>query len=306
MQNAIRLVLGTVQLGMPYGIANETGQPDLSTSQAIIREAWKHGIREFDTAQGYGRSIEILGYCLSQLERSKDALVTSKFDPSLNHLSRKELSNALDESLALLHISKLAGIMLHREEHLDLWEKGLKEIILGFVKEGRVDRVGVSVYSPKKALQALETAGIDMVQFPTNILDRRFVDAGVFDLARKKGKELYIRSVFLQGLLLMDREQLPVEMNNIARPVLEKLEFVIKEFNLTRQELALGYVKTQFPEAKIIFGAETVGQVKENAGFWNSNLPQTVIERLHQAFESVDRTILDPVLWPKLLDKKAH
>jgi len=299
MQNSIRLVLGTAQLGMPYGIANKTGQPDLSTSQAIIREAWEHGIREFDTAQSYGKSVGVLGYCLSQLGISKDALVISKFDPRLNHLSREELSNALDESLALLHVSKLAGIMLHREEHLDLWEKGLKEIILGFVKEGRVGRVGVSVYSPKKALRALETAGIDMVQLPTNILDRRFVDAGVFDLARKKAKELYIRSVFLQGLLLMDPEQFPVKMNNLARPILERFQSFAKGLNLTRQEVALGYVKMQFPEAKIIFGAEAISQIKENVNCWNSNLPQKLVKQLHQAFESVDVNILNPVLWAK-------
>jgi len=53
------LVLGTAQLGLPYGIANQTGQPDQVVATAIIREAWNQGIREFDTAQGYGDSEQV-------------------------------------------------------------------------------------------------------------------------------------------------------------------------------------------------------------------------------------------------------
>ena len=42
---ANRLVLGTAQLGMPYGIANRSGQPDASQARAIVEAAWEAGIR---------------------------------------------------------------------------------------------------------------------------------------------------------------------------------------------------------------------------------------------------------------------
>lgn len=296
MHNANRLVLGTAQLGMPYGIANATGQPDFRTAQEIVKTAWENGICEFDTAQRYGKSEEVLGRSLSKLEITQDALVLSKFDPGLDHLNREELSIALDESLARLHISRLAGIMLHREEHLDLWEKGLGEILISFVKDGRADRIGISVYSPQKALQALRTNGVDVVQFPTNLLDRKFVDAGIFDLAERMGKQLYIRSIFLQGLLLIEPQGLSTRMQ-FAQPVLEKLVSLAKEFGMTRQELALAYVKKQFPKAKIIFGAELVDQIEHNVDCWNSNVSQTFVKRLHQDFRRVDEKILNPVLW---------
>lgn len=298
MQNENRLVLGTAQLGMPYGIANTTGQPDLSTAKAIVQEACKYGIREFDSAQAYGKSEEILGQCLSELGINHEVMVISKLNPDLDHLDRDKLSISLNQSLARLHVPKLAGLMLHREGPLNLWRKGLEEILLGFVDDGKIDRIGVSVYSPKKALQALQIHGIEMVQLPTNILDRRFVDAGVFDLARKKGKQLYIRSVFLQGLLLMESHGLPIKMQ-FARPVLEKLQSVGQAFNLTPLEMALGYVKAEFPEAKIIFGVETIKQLKNDLRCWNSTIPKKFINHVRREFGIIDEIILNPVLWPR-------
>jgi len=61
------LVLNTAQLGLIYGIANQTGQPDRVITTAIIREACDQGIREFDTAQGYGTIEEVLGKALYEL-----------------------------------------------------------------------------------------------------------------------------------------------------------------------------------------------------------------------------------------------
>ena len=55
-----RLVLGTAQLGMDYCIANTTGQPVYDTAKTIVQEAWESGICEFDTAQAYGQSEQVL------------------------------------------------------------------------------------------------------------------------------------------------------------------------------------------------------------------------------------------------------
>jgi aryl-alcohol dehydrogenase-like predicted oxidoreductase len=291
------LVLGTAQLGLHYGIANKTGQPDQATANAIVKKAWESGICEFDTAQGYGTSEEVLGKALHELGIASKAQVISKFHPDLNHLNADAMSNAFDESIKRLGVSCLSGMMLHREELLSLWDKGLAEILHGFVLSGRVKQIGVSVYSPKKALQALNTDGIDIIQIPTNILDRRFENAGVFKLADKKKKQVYIRSIFLQGLLLMNADDLPEKMA-YAKPVLKKLGSISSEFGLTRRELALGYVKTEMPESKVIFGADIPEHVSENAASWKKAVPVSLCLKVKEVFDSVDEKILNPVLWP--------
>ena len=186
--------------------------------------------------------------------------------------------------------------MLHRESLLGIWDKGLSKLLGNFVDQGIVKRLGVSVYSPDKAVQALKTKGISMVQIPANILDRRFENVGVFELADELGKTVYVRSVFLQGLLLMDRDKLPISMK-FAKPVLKELCQFSKEVNLTRHELALGYVKKAYPNAKILFGSETATQVETNKKAWGTEFPEALIPVVRDIFFQVDEKILNPSLW---------
>lgn len=292
------LVLGTAQLGFKYGIANKTGQPDQATAKAIIQTAWENSIHEFDTAQGYGISEQVLGKALSELGIAKEALVISKFSPDINHLDPTAMSRAIDDSIARIGVPSLYGMLLHREELLDLWDKGLAEILHGFVSSGRVKFIGVSIYSPERAIEALNTEGIDMVQLPTNILDRRFEEAGVFELADKKGGKVYIRSIFLQGLLLMDLKEIPEKMV-FAKPVLEKLESLSTDLGLTRKEMALSYIKSEIPDARVIFGADTPEHVRENLLCWEKEPLPSLGTRVKDLFNHIDERILNPALWPK-------
>lgn len=293
-----RLVLGTAQLGMAYGIANTTCQPDQTLATEIVREAWNNGIRVFDTAQGYGNSEEILGKAIFDLGIGREALVISKFDPSLDHLDEKILERALNKSLNRLSIPQLFGMMLHSEELLKLWDQGLEKILRSVVQEGKVKLIGVSIYSPEKAIQAINTPGIDLVQLPTNILDRRFEQAGVFQLADKKKKKIYVRSVFLQGLILMKPEEIPEKMS-FARPVLERLESLSKETGLARPVIALGALKMAIPnDVQVIFGADTPVQVKENVRCWEKKHLPSLLSLVKKTFRDVDEKILNPTLWP--------
>jgi aryl-alcohol dehydrogenase-like predicted oxidoreductase len=293
------LVLGTAQLGFNYGIANagKTEQPTQTTANAIVQEAWENGIREFDTAQGYGKSEQALGEALSKLGVSAEALVISKFDPALDHLDRNVLSNAVGESLSRLGVPSLYGMMLHKEKMLSAWDNGLSKIFHTFVVSGKIKHIGISVYSPEKAIQALNTDGIDMVQLPTNILDRRFETAGVFQLAEEKKKKIYIRSVFLQGLILMDIGEIPEKMS-FVKPVIEKLESISNELKLSRKKLALDYIKSEMPDAKVVFGADTPLHVKENVACWEGELLPSSVDRVKKIFDCVDEKILNPTLWP--------
>ena len=293
------LVLGTAQLGFNYGIANagKTEQPTQTTANAIVQEAWENGIREFDTAQGYGKSEQALGEALSKLGVSAEALVISKFDPALDHLDRNVLSNAVGESLSRLGVPSLYGMMLHKEKMLSAWDNGLSKIFHTFVVSGKIKHIGISVYSPEKAILALNTDGIDMVQLPTNILDRRFETAGVFQLAEEKKKKIYIRSVFLQGLILMDIGEIPEKMS-FAKPVIEKLESLSNELKLSRKKLALDYIKSEMPDAKVVFGADTPLHVKENVACWEGELLPSSVDRVKKIFDRVDEKILNPTLWP--------
>ena len=293
-----RLVLGTAQLGMKYGIANKTGIPDIRTVVTIVETAWEAGMREFDTAQAYGRSEKVLGSVLAQLGIAEKAKIVSKLNPELDHLNSSVMKEALEKSIEHLGVARLYGLMLHREDLLDLWEKGLCEIISEYVKVGLVEHIGISVYSPQRANSALDRNDISIVQVPSNILDRRFESAGVFRVASDKDKQIYVRSVFLNGLLLMNIEDIPSNMK-FAVSTLKMLDSVALEAGLKKGDLALGYVKQAYPEAKIIFGVESPEQLKENLNSWERSFSSHVIERVQNQFSYVEERILSPILWPK-------
>lgn len=297
-QDGSRLVLGTAQLGMDYGIANTTGQPVYHMARSIVQEAWEAGIREFDTAQAYGQSERVLGQIIKDLGIADEAKVITKFAPHIDHSNRTVLNKATEASMDNLGVESLYGMMLHREDMLDLWDKGLGKNLMGIVGSGRVKHIGVSVCSPTKTIQALNTEGISIVQLPTNILDRRFEKTRVFDFAEDAGKTIYIRSIFLQGLLLMSLEALPEHMR-FAAPILNRLTLFAQDTGLKIMELCIGYIKHTFPYSKLVFGAETPAQVRKNLKCWNVPWSNELTQRIQIEFENVDEMILDPSLWPK-------
>jgi len=295
-QNVSRLVLGTAQLGMDYGIANTTGQPVYNIARSIVQEAWESGICEFDTAQAYGQSERVLGGVFKDLGIADKVRVITKFAPDVDHSDRTALNNAIEISLDNLGVESLYGLMLHREDMLDLWGKGLEENLMDIVSSDRVKHIGVSVYSPERAIQALNTEGISMVQLPTNVIDRRFERAGVFQLADDARKTIYIRSIFLQGLVLLNKDQLPKGMQ-FASKVIEELDILANKLRMSKIELALGYLKTTKPNARIVFGAETQQQVEKNISIWEKHFRLDLFQELRHIFCSVDERILNPTLW---------
>jgi len=291
-----RFVLGTAQLGLNYGIANKTGKPDLAMARDIVQTAWEGGIRYFDTAQAYGESERVLGDVLSDLGIGNQSRIITKLSPNIDHTNEKSLEDALRQSLDNLKFNKIYGLMLHREDFLDLFEAGLAEILEAFVRQGLVEKIGVSFYSPIKAQKAFDLAIMKILQVPANVCDHRFHEAGIFNMAEENESDIFIRSVFLQGLLLMDKSAIPQEMR-FASPIIDKVEQLCLELNMTRQELALNYVRQKYPQAFVVIGAETQQQVKANLAAWNLLKEESITERIDETFKKVDERIIKPTLW---------
>jgi len=292
-----RLVLGTAQLGMDYGISNKTGKPDIYTAKDIVSIAWEGGIRHFDTAQAYGESEKILGIVLKSLGLSKRANVITKLDPIINHSNKQDVTNALMKSLENLQIDRLYGLLLHQEELLDLFKTGLADALQDFILQGFVEHIGISFYSPTRAKTALEYEFIRILQIPANIWDHRFDEAGILNIAEKIGAQTYIRSIFLQGLLLMDKDKVPEKMRD-AYPIIEKTAALCKELGMSVKELTLGYIKWKYPNSYVIIGAETVQQVMENTAIWNVVQTGPIMKKVDEALTAVDERIINPSLWP--------
>lgn len=258
-----RCVLGTAQLGMSYGIANSTGRPDTQESCRLIESAWTNGVRCFDTAQAYGDSECALGEALAAGGWQRDARVITKIHPSLCSASSEEVCAGVLSSIRRLGVASLCGLLMHREDQMFLLDGVLGDTLRELRASGAVRHLGVSVYTPEKALEALDRPDIEMVQVPANVFDRRMARAGVLEKASSMGKRVFIRSVYLQGLVFLSPRNLPSRVAFASLALKTYNDFCL-EHGLDSTLFALHYIRDRYPDTQLVMGAETADQVVEN------------------------------------------
>lgn len=195
----MRLALGTVQFGLDYGVSNRDGQVSDGELDAIIALARHAGIDTLDTAQAYGDAEQRLG--------KRDITGFALIDKLAPGLSLTDVHDAVNHSMQLLGRKRLDGLLLHRSQDAS---PALFELLAELQHQGCVGKLGVSVYSPEE-LGAWIAAGypLELVQLPANLLDQRFLRTGWLDKLVEMGCEIHVRSLFLQGLLLMQPAQRP-------------------------------------------------------------------------------------------------
>ena len=153
-------ILGTVQLGMEYGIGNKTGKPDCEQSQRILHTAYKKGIRMLDTASAYVDAQQIIGHY--KLEHGKKFRIGTKVmsNPSLY---------MVQQSLDALACDQIELLYLHRFQ----WpmEKECIHSITCLKEKGYIKKAGISIYEPWELEAILRAPGVvDVVQIPCSIL----------------------------------------------------------------------------------------------------------------------------------------
>ena len=66
MDSSTKLILGTVQFGLNYGVNNQSGQVSKESVETILSLAGNKGIKILDTSSAYGASEKVLGEVLKE------------------------------------------------------------------------------------------------------------------------------------------------------------------------------------------------------------------------------------------------
>lgn len=297
----MKLCLGTVQLGMDYGIRGKK-KPSLDESLKIIDFAINNGIKMIDTAHVYGKAEDVIGVYLGKNPNiRKQIQMISKCRPNLlddippdQYYSVMKMN--LQESLRRLCTDYLDGYLLHSASYV--FNNEIIDALKRLKTEGYVRKVGVSVYEVKEAKAGIEHGDLDFLQLPYSVLDQRMLHSGVFEMANERGFALHSRSAFIQGLVLIDGPEIP-EFLEKAKPLARKMHWLCKEAGLTRIQLAIGYVKRQTAISSLVFGVRNVEQLKEDIKAFSVDLPNNVVKELERQFASVDADIVVPSLWKR-------
>ena len=306
-----KLVLGTVQLGMKYGLNNTHGQPTKEESFAILDAALANGIDAFDTAYAYGTAEDVLGEWIQSRKLKGKVKVISKMRPhALNDYpdgiaAVEVVEKELEKSLARLHLDTLDGYLFHSPHYIYL--SHMVEGMRKMKEQGRIQNIGVSIYNEGEALQAAEL-GVDYVQVPYNAFDQRLDATDFFDIAGKNNVTVFARSPFLQGLLLIQPDKLPGHLSYL-RPHLEQFIAITKRHGLTPAEAAFRFADVASQGDRIVFGVDTRTQLIEDIGFLQSSSSKSesdFVAEIRAAFKDLNHGAINPSLWSKMTSTKLR
>jgi aryl-alcohol dehydrogenase-like predicted oxidoreductase len=267
MNSLSKMILGTVQFGIDYGISNTIGKTHSLEVKEILQYASKQGINTLDIAPSYGNSESLVTDYISNYDKSNSWDVITKTP----HFKGNEIDGRqiykLIESIDLLHkkIGKrsIYGLLVHNCDDLFLpGADNLMNTLECLKKEGIIKKIGVSVYNSQQIDYLLDNFSIDLIQLPINILDQRLINDGSLVKLKKHNVEIHARSVFLQGLLLMPIDTIPSWFNPI-KDALKLFHKQAKKQNLTKLQLALGFVQSLIEIDKVVVGVNSLEQLYE-------------------------------------------
>lgn len=297
----MKLGLGTVQFGVPYGITNTEGQVSQGAALDILSFAKKSGVDLLDTAAAYGSSEERLGVCLNEKKCFDFSIVTKTLPLNASSISKSEVEKVEQGfyvSLQKLKQAAVTGLLVHHVE--DLLVPGgefLYESLQRLKNEGKIKKLGVSVYNEAQIEAILKRYSIDLIQLPFNIFDQRLLASGMIAELKRKGVEIHVRSIFLQGVLLAEINNIPEQLNS-HQAIFQQFDQAIRESGLSRLAVTLGFIDSISDIDYAIVGALSVGQLQAISNAKES-LATTRVSDLFDfsCFAVENEELLNPVLW---------
>ena len=296
-----KFIIGGAQLGMKYGDKRNKLYENKSEQRKVLNLANKFGINKIDTAQRYGSSERNIGKNKNNF--SKKLFVISKFD--LKDFDKKKISlyffikNNLKKTLKRLDTKKIDVLMIHRFQDLKDYKNKLITALNEIKKNKLINEVGISVYNPSELKYSCKFKLIKNIQIPFNILDNRWLKPSLFRYLNKKKVKIYVRSIFLRGLLL--DTNVPLEFKEISKKIdLILQKYIIKFNRINKIDLCLAYVKSFKWIDYFVIGFINHKQFEEILlNFKNPKLNKNEVNLINNEMKKIikRKRILMPNLW---------
>lgn len=285
----MKMILGTAQFGTPYGISNRIGQVGKEDVALMLAVAQDYGFSGLDTAAAYGDSEHVLG----EIPESQYYDIYTKL-PKLLKSDFNLWKAIFNQSLEKLKRPYINGLFLHDAD--DLCGENQENVysFLCDLKEKKLtNKIGVSVYSVDQLNHIIDNYDIDLVQLPLNIFDQRFVRNNFLKKLKEKDIEIHVRSVFLQGLLLMSVGDVPRFLKS-AIAKLTQLDHFCHLHKMSRLSAVLQYIYEQKEVDAIVLGMTSLQELIQIS----DSIPQLPYLTMDwRGFSIDDESIIIPKNW---------
>jgi aryl-alcohol dehydrogenase-like predicted oxidoreductase len=285
-----KIILGTVQMGLKYGINNRFGKIPIEESHQILLKAYLSGINTLDTADAYGNAHQVIG----QFHRTHPSYIFKIVTKVPHDIDAVSIEIKVKEYLEHLHVNCLEVLMFHSFESFIKNRKSI-DILVDLKSKGFINKIGVSVYTNKQIEYLLTEDAVTVVQLPFNLLDNINARGIFINQLKAAGKIIQTRSAFLQGLFFKNPND-DLKIVQKLHSELEALNLITIESNCTMEELALSYCMQQNNIDNVIIGVDSVNQLESNLKAASYNIGEDSIEKINTIkIENVD--LLNPSLW---------
>ena len=262
------MTLGTVQLGMRYGINNKVGQPSMESSFSLLSSALENGVNALDTSRDYGTSEDVLGAFIRTLDTPP--FVVTKFNihgayGTEDQSIEREIDECFAASLEHLGMDKIGCYLLHNGKEIFKYEQPIMRVLRRILDSGKAQMAGMSVYTKQEIDRFLALDDLSAIQVPMSIFDQRLIAGGYIERLAAAGKTVFVRSVFLQGLCFMDPNNIAIpELEPYIKPYLLKLQEYALIEGMSIGQLCVSYIRDIPGVTSLVLGAETREQVQQN------------------------------------------
>jgi aryl-alcohol dehydrogenase-like predicted oxidoreductase len=240
--------LGTVQFGQAYGVSNIHGQVPPDSVRALLKRAAEGGVTVLDTAANYGEAEQVLSQSDTRAFRIVTKTIGIKAGVEAVVARARQSARSLKADTLLVHA---AGDLANGE----LWPA-----LQRLKAEGVFRNIGISVYAADDPAGLAHRFRPDVMQLPFSLLDQRLLKDDSLARLKDLGVELHARSVFLQGLLFMDR--LPPRLA-YAAPRLAAVKSAIHAAGSTPLAAALGFVLSRPEVGVALVGVTALAELEE-------------------------------------------
>jgi aryl-alcohol dehydrogenase-like predicted oxidoreductase len=292
----MEIAIGTVQFGLDYGITNINGQTKGYEVEKILNFAKQSNISVLDTSPAYGQSEEKLGRInlesfkvITKLEYiNKDIIRPDDID---------EIELVFMKSLLRLGVNSVYGVFVHNPEDLcKPGSKGLYEKLIDLKSRGLVKKIGVSVYDVVETKKIFNMYDFDMIQLPINVFNQSFESEQILKFLKTKSVEIYARSIFLQGVLLSELEELPDRFTDL-KIKLNEYYTDLERSGISKIEGALKYINEIKEIDYAIVGINNINQLKAIDKTFNDLKKYSSTPFDFQTYSINDEKIIDPRKW---------
>jgi aryl-alcohol dehydrogenase-like predicted oxidoreductase len=285
-----KLVLGTVQMGLPYGINNSAGKISFENSCQILAKAFELGIVTLDTAEAYGDAHRVIGEFHKANPKVKFDVIT-KIPHDIDNVKIEE---RIEMYCQELHVDCLEVLMFHS---FDSYKNNqhLLAILRTLKIKGLIRNIGVSVYTNAQIESLLQDDAVSVVQMPFNLLDNESIRGELMQKLRAKGKKIHTRSAFLQGLFFKDGLSSNIVTQQLSNQLLD-IHKLASEENISISALALGYCLSQKNIDQVLIGVDSIEHLIDNVNAADYQIRKELTEKINLIrVENTD--LLNPSLW---------